>query len=88
MRGDYETVYAERSGGTCGSLEPTTVRAPPERVMRFSGSCPADILWSSDFCIASFELDCTEEERGPGFTNHQVSRKTYAQDGMSRAGLL
>lgn len=86
--GVYRTTYSERSGGTCGSRESITSRAAEERVTRFTGSCPADIMWSSDFCMASFEVDCTEEERGLGFTNHQDVRTTYARDGMSRTGVF
>jgi hypothetical protein len=81
-------VYTERSGGSCGYIEPSTVTVAGERVTRFKGSCPADISWSSDFCAANFELDCTEEERGRGFTNHQVSRTLYAPDGLSRSGVF
>lgn len=57
------------------------------RQTSFSAPCVGDIVWSKDFCTASFEVTCPEEETGPGFTNRQVSRTNYTEDGMIGIGV-
>jgi hypothetical protein len=86
-RGTYHISYNERRGGTCGSKAPLTTVAPNLRVTSFSPPCSGAVTWSADFCVASFEVACPEEETGPGFTNKQVSQTNYSDDGMSANGV-
>ena len=87
-RGVYETSYVERSGGTCGAKEIVRARASPNRVYGFGLPCTGFVEWSDDFCMASFEASCPEEETGPGFYNRQVSHTTYSVDALSRTGVF
>lgn len=86
-RGLYETTYVERAGGTCGAKETVRAEAVPHRVHGFGEPCSGFVEWSDDFCMASFEASCPEDEVGPGFYNRQVSNTTYTSDGLSRTGV-
>ena len=87
-RGTYHITYNERRGGTCGGKPATDVEATNVRVTRFNAPCLGNVTWSSDFCTASFEVSCPEEETGPGFTNKQVSHTSYTDDAMIGTGVL
>jgi hypothetical protein len=84
----YETIYVERSGGTCGAKESVRASAAPHRVYGFGLACSGFVEWSDDFCMASFEASCPEDEVSPGFYNRQVSHTTYSVDGLSRTGVF
>lgn len=87
-RGVYETTYVEREGGTCGPMETVRAEVAPHRIYGFGEPCSGFVEWSDDFCMASFEASCPEEELGPGFFNQQVSHTSYAVDGLSRTGVF
>ena len=87
-RGTYEAVYVERAGGTCGNRPSTRAVVTGERVTSFAGQCSGDVEWSDDFCMASFEATCPEEETGSGFYNEQVSHTTYSMDALTRTGVF
>jgi hypothetical protein len=84
----YQFTYNERRGGTCGSRPSTTGEAPSVRSTSFSAPCSGSVTWSSDFCVASFNASCPEEETGRGFTNKQVSHTNYTEDGLIGIGVF
>lgn len=87
-RGTYEALYVERAGGTCGNKPATRTVVSGERVTHFGGECSGDVEWSDDFCMASFEASCPEEETGSGFYNRHVSHTSYSMDALSRTGVF
>jgi hypothetical protein len=87
-RGLYEITYNERREGTCGSKAPIKTEAPSVRTTSFDAPCSGSVTWSDDFCVASFEVTCPTEERGPGFTNKQVSTTTYTENGLIGVGVF
>jgi hypothetical protein len=87
-RGTYEANFFERPGGTCGAKASTRAVVSGERITRFGGQCSGDVEWTDDFCMASFEATCPEEETGHGFYNRQVSYTSYSLDALSRTGVF
>jgi hypothetical protein len=85
-RGIYRTTYRERPDGTCGPRADFEGTVSSTRITSFPAPCSGTVHWASDFCSASFEASCPEEETGPGFTNDQVSETHYSQDGLMRTG--
>ena len=86
--GIYSATYTERAGGTCGAKDSTEVRVVRERVLSFRAPCSGDVAWSDDFCMASFEATCPEDEVGPGYRNEQISHTTYSEDALTRTGVF
>jgi len=87
-RGTYHVTYNERRGGTCGDKASAELEASNVRVTAFAAPCSGNVTWSSDFCTASFEVTCPEEETGPGFSNKQVSQTSYTDDAMIGTGVF
>lgn len=87
-RGIHRATYTERAGGTCGTKDSTEVRVPSERTMSFNAPCSGDVVWSHDFCMASFEASSPEDEIGPGYRNEQISHTSYSEDGLTRTGVF
>jgi hypothetical protein len=87
-RGTYETGYVERVGGTCGEIFTTRGVIDSIRFTQFQAPCSGDVEWSDDFCMASFEATCPEDDIGSGFYNEQVSNTVYSMDALSRTGVL
>jgi hypothetical protein len=86
-RGVYKTTFNERLGGTCGERPDREVEASATRTTHFGPPCNGDVEWSPDYCSASFEVTCPDEETGAGFTNLQISHTNYTEDGLFRTGV-